>query len=326
MTGPQRTMASIWLTLIVTLVAPLAADDIANVEVTETPETIDEHVGERLLMSYHIATSQPPEGIDPIFARSGHIHPITTPHGHVVTAEFPEDHAHQHGLFAAWVNTLHAGRKIDFWNQAGGTGDVRHVEVLTIQSGNDIAEFEVRLEHVAKNEDGTTTPVLSEVWTLRTYNRGDVYMFDITSTQRCIHAEPLHVLEYHYGGMAMRGPTEWLGTDPDVLVTSEGLSREPGNHSRPNWVVMSGELDGEACGIAVMQHPANFRYPQPVRLHPSKPYFVFSPCVLGEFTIAAEDEPMVNRYRYVTFDGEMNSELLDQLWDDFAESSNGAID
>ena len=289
-----------------------------SVEVTETSETIDVHVGDNLLMSYHIATSQPPEGMDPIFARSGHIHPITTPNGHVVTAEFPEDHAHQHGLFAAWVNTQHAGRKIDFWNQAGGTGDVRHVEVVGVSSGDTLGAFEVQLEYITKNDDGTATPVLSEVWLVRTYNREDVYMFDITSTQQCIHAEPLHVLEYHYGGMAMRGPTQWLGTDPNGLVTSEGLTREPGNHSRPNWVVMSGELDGETCGIAVMQHPDNFRYPQPVRLHPSKPYFVYSPSVLGEFTIAAEDEPMVNRYRYVTFDGAMDGELLDQLWQDFA--------
>lgn len=177
----------------------------------------------------------------------------------------------------------------------------------------------MRLEHIAKNDDGTTTVVLHENWNVRAYNREDIHLFDITSSQVCVHDEPLHVLEYHYGGMAMRGPTAWLGSDEDGLITSEGLTRTAGNHSRPNWVAMTGTLDDAECGIAVMQHPDNVRYPQPVRLHPDKPYFVFSPCVLGEFTLAADDEPLVNRYRYVAFDGPVDAEMLDQLWSDFAQ-------
>ena len=65
--------------------------------------------------------------------------------------------------------------------------------------------------------------------------------------------------------------------------------------------------------------PTTFRYPQPVRLHPSKPYFVFAPEVLGEFSIEPE-QTYESRYRYVVFDGTLSPEAGDQLVQDYTSA------
>ena len=81
---------------------------------------------------------------------------------------------------------------------------------------------------------------------------------------------------------------------------------------------MHGEVDGARCGIAAMSHPDNFRAPQPVRLHPNKPYFCFAPMVLGEFRIEP-DMPYVSRFRFVAFDGEPDDASLKNIWQDYSQ-------
>jgi hypothetical protein len=60
-----------------------------------------------------------------------------------------------------------------------------------------------------------------------------------------------------------------------------------------------------------------------VRLHPDKPYFVFTPSVLGAFEIKPGDE-YVSRYRYVVHDGPPDAQLYDRIWTDYAEPFRGA--
>ncbi|HVJ84497.1 MAG TPA: hypothetical protein VM452_02570, partial [Caulifigura sp.] len=54
------------------------------------------------------------------------------------------------------------------------------------------------------------------------------------------------------------------------------------------------------------------------RLHPSKPYFVFSPPILGEFEIT-QDQPYLAKYRIITHDGPVDAKLMDQLATEYAE-------
>ena len=61
------------------------------------------------------------------------------------------------------------------------------------------------------------------------------------------------------------------------------------------------------------------RHPAPVRLHPSKPYFSFSPMVLGDFTIAP-GETYRARYRYLPHDGPPDPALLDAEWKRFSSN------
>ena len=70
-------------------------------------------------------------------------------------------------------------------------------------------------------------------------------------------------------------------------------------------------------GVTIFCHPENFRAPQPVRLHPSMPYFCFAPMVLGDFTIE-KSEPYVSRYRFLIHDGPVVPDASDRHWHDLA--------
>jgi len=288
-------------------------------------------VGSRPVLRYNYAELASPPGLDPVYARSGHIHPLFTPSGAVVTDDFPPDHAHQHALFFAWVNTTFDGHRVDFWNQNGRTGRVKHVEVLERDYGPVFAQFKTRLRHEDVTKPDAPVPVLDEDWTVRVYDRSDVFLVDFESKQACIAPKPLEINKYHYGGFGLRGNRAWLDATaqgeapPDPkrsgrsdFLTSDGKRRSNGNHTRPHWVDLSGEIEGTPCGVAVFDHPGNYQYPQPVRLHPNKPYFCFAPSVLGSFTLEPR-RPYVSRYRLVLHDGPPDADVLERLFSDFAE-------
>ncbi len=298
-------------------------------------------MGDRTILRYQHAVNEAPEGLEPYYRRSGYIHPLYTPKGKEITGDFPPDHAHQHALFFAWTNTEFQGRKLDFWNQADGTGKIEHVEVMETVSGPVFGGFTVKLRHSDVSGPGREPiPVLEETWTVRAYRQAEGFLIDLESVQQCAGEVPLTIKDYHYGAMAIRGNYQWFdeanaaainklvkkNTNPDALakvekrfdfLTSEGMNWANGNATRARWVAMHGKLDGEPAGVTVLSHPDNFRAPQPVRLHPSKPYFCFAPMALGEFLISP-GEPYVSRYRYHVYDGPVDSEKEETLWRDYA--------
>ncbi len=238
----------------------------------------------------------------------------------MVTEEFPADHIHQHAIFSAWVNTEFDGRKTDFWNQGGGTGTVVHKSLDHSESGTVAGGFRATLEHQALEDGANPKPAILETLTIRAYAppRPDLHVFDVEIQQRAAGEQPLKVLKYHYGGFAIRGAKEWFPMKDADYLTSEGKTRKDGNETRPAWVDLHGPIDGQPRGITVIPHPQSFRGPQPVRLHPSKPYFVFSPPILGEFEITQAATYQAT-YRVVVHDGPIDPKLCDQLSAEFAE-------
>ncbi len=272
--------------------------------------------GDRPLLVYNAAYVPSPDPQTPWFGRSGYIHPVYTPKGKVVTEPFPEDHPHQHGLMFPWVKSSYDGKNIDFWNSAKKLGKVEHAKTIEADANS----FKVLLHHIATGK-GEPVTVLHETWTVTRVPHESMNVFDLVSEQTCATDKPLTIEKYHYGGMAVRGPSAWLAEC--TMLTSEGKSREEGNHSRPNWVVQFGKVDNEICGIAAMCHPDNFRAPQPVRLHPEKPYFCFAPMVLGEFQITP-DKPYSSKYRFVVFDGKPDAEQLEKIWKDYTRHADAS--
>ena len=329
---------------IVVFVALSAIWDVqAKVECKENQAAITVTVRGKPVLTYNKATLTGPEGTEPYYRRSGHIHPIWNPDGQIVSGDFPADHLHQHALFFAWTKCEFEGRKVEFWNQKLELGRVAHERVLKVENGDKSGGFKVRLTYMETANQKKPKPVLHETWTIRVYDDSkDHFRFDITSEQTCATSSPLKIQKYHYGGMALRGSNEWIDTSlrdeirkweqakkkkPDARIaeperkynylTSDSLKWKEGNHSRPNWVSLHGRIDGKATGIAVLGHPKNFRAPQPVRLHPNMPYFCWAPMVLGEFEIAP-GKPYVSRFRYIVHKGGPNSRGLDKAWRAFA--------
>jgi hypothetical protein len=80
---------------------------------------------------------------------------------------------------------------------------------------------------------------------------------------------------------------------------------------------MHGPLGSSHGGIVVLAAPGNFRAPQTVRLHPTKPYFCFAPMQLGAFSIKP-DEAYASRFRFVVHDGQQDERLAERMWQDLA--------
>ena len=91
-----------------------------------------------------------------------------------------------------------------------------------------------------------------------------------------------------------------------------------GNHTRPQWVDLFGPADGQLTGVTILDHPANFRYPQPVRLAPTMPYFCFTPATLGGFSIEP-GTPYRSRFRFVVHVGKLAPAGIEPLWHDYAQ-------
>lgn len=289
---------------------------LADVEATVGDKSIDVSVSGKPVLTYHSGTVMPPDNMDEGYARSGFIHPIYSPSGRILTDDFPVGHAHQHALFSAWTRATFKHEVVDFWNQQGGTGGARHVDAL---AKND-SSFEVDLLQFS-HKGG---PAIDEHWVVNVRDSNGPFIIDIEVEQDCASDEEVYLHPYHYGGFGLRGSSHWNEEDKDnfegmmKVLTSEGITDiKASNHTRPRWVAVYGPIDGVESGLVIMNHPASFRYPQPVRVHPKMPYFVYSPVVAGSF-ILKPGMTYKAGYRIVTFDGAPSAERVEKWYEEYA--------
>ncbi|MCH2208335.1 MAG: PmoA family protein [Lentisphaerales bacterium] len=266
--------------------------------------------GQRSLLTYNAGYTSSPFPDKPFYGRSGYIHPLYSPSGKTITAEFPKSHPHQHALMFAWTSAVIEGRKVDFWNSHKKQGRVEHVETISASADKIL----VKLQYIDLTA-GKETPVINETWEITRIPHEELNIFDLKSTQSCISQTPVKIGKYHYGGMCIRANDTWVNKVD--ISTDQGLNRQAANNSRPKWIAMSGLIDGAICGVAAIGHPSNFRSPQPIRVHPKKPYFCFAPMILGDFEIK-KDQAYISTFRIVTFDGKLNEEQLNTVYKNFA--------
>ena len=301
-----------------------------GVDFARRSDGLDFKVAGRNVFSFVSTPSAlPAKDIKPVFLRGGYIHPVFTPSGHLVTDDYPSDHYHHHGIWFAWTKTEFEGHHPDFWNVGDGTGKVELVSLDGAWRGPVHAGFKSRQRYVALTGAAPKT-ALNEEWDVRIYNVGQqggkrYFLFDIVAVQQCATDSPLILDEYRYGGMGIRGHRNWKDKSKVWFLTSEGKSRENGNATRGRWFRMSGLVDNVMVGIAVLDHPENFRSPQPMRLNPDDPFFNYAPSQMGRFEIKP-GEKFVLRYRYVVADGAADKVELDRLWNDYATPPQVSIE
>ena len=261
----------------------------------------------------------PREDIKPLFKRGGYIHPVFSPSGRQVTDDYPPNHVHHHGIWFPWTKTSFEGRAPDFWNMGEGKGKVEFVKLNETWSGPVHAGFEAEHRFVDLTS-GSPKTALNETWQVTAYDlpQARYFAFDLVSTQTCASSSPLILPKYHYGGLGFRGNWAWNGEKNCKFLTSNGeTDRKKGNETRGNWVHMGGEVDGQFTGVAILSHPDNFRSPQPMRLHPSEPFFCFAPSQVDDWKIEP-GKPYVSKYRFIVSDGPADKKQVDQLWQSYA--------
>ena len=274
-------------------------------------------------LEYIYKPQLPRHDIDPIYERSGYLHPVRTPSGLIITDDYPDEaHTHHHGIWFPWTKTVFQGRHPDFWNMGGGSGRVEFTNLDSTWDGPVHTGFSARHRFV----DMSATPeviALNEKWDVRFYAIGfgerTFHLFDLISTQTCATDDPLHLPEYRYGGIGIRGHEQWNGVDNCHFLTANGeTDRIKAHATRANWCHMGGQIDGQWAGITIMGHPDNFRSPQPMRVHPHEPFFNFAPSQAGDWTIEP-GKPYISKYRFIVSDGKPDPELLSQLWIDYSQ-------
>jgi hypothetical protein len=300
----------------------------AEVRATESRDKLTIDVAGRKVFAYQAQPGAlPASDIKEIFRRGGYIHPVYTPSGRAVTDDYPPDHYHHHGIWFAWTKTEFEGRHPDFWNMGDGTGKVEFVALDAFWSGAVHGGFKSRHRYVDLSGSKPTT-VLNEEWKVTVYNVGrgrkPYSIFDMIVTDECATSSPLVLPEYRYGGVGFRGHRQWLEKDNCFFLTSEGKDRSNGHGTQARWCHIGGRIDGQLAGIAVLDHPANFRAPQPMRINPDQPFFCYAPPLMGQWEITP-GKAYVSRYRFIVYDGGPDKAELDQLWNDYANPPQVAI-
>lgn len=299
-----------------------------KLQISEVESAIEIRFAGKPILTYNKISPPLPDGIAAIYQRSGFLHPVASPSGRVVTGAFAADHPHQNGIFTAWVMTKWNDRPIDFWNLGKGVGRVSHQQVVQSFAEPGKIGFVVELVHTA--EEKPVVEILRERWKVTAWETdGSYHKFDLETTQTALTDSPLTIEKYHYGGVGYRGPVEWLSdkeaasadADPGIakrqpfqFINDRGSDRIEGNEEHARWVSATGQIDGRMVSVTVLCHESNFRSPQAARLHPTKPYFAYSPCLDGTFTIDRQNEYRAT-FRYLVTDAAPDEQWIKGQWD-----------
>jgi hypothetical protein len=294
----------------------------STVEVIKNDSFLQIKTGGSNVLRYNHALMPPPPGENPLYVRSGFIHPLWSPKGAVLTGIHPEDHIHHMGIWMPWTKTKFEGRDVDFWNLNQAQGTVRFVKFTDIQSGSVFGAFTTMHEHVDLSALGGEKVALNEQWLVRVYNLGgkrkDYWLWDFVSTQRCATESPLYQIKYRYGGLGFRGPAQWVDENGKYL-TSEGKTRKDGHATRGRWCDMSGPDGKKWAGLTIMSHPKNLHHPEPLRIWPNGGvFFNFAPSQLNDWTMEPGND-YIFRYRFYVHEDQISVPDAERIWRDFAE-------
>ena len=246
----------------------------------------------------------------------------------------PEDHPHHESL---WF-THGSVNGLDFWapraHGAGPDGPIPHVEHVSI----DRCESGERaiLETTSRWVDADSKPVLSEHRT--TIFSADETARSIDVTLKLVaDAGPVTFGDTKEGSFALRVCPQLQPKDSNgsqgasgKLVNSEELVDGAAWGKRARWVDYSGTVDGQACGIAMLDHPLNLRHPtwwhaREYGLSGANPFgihdFAGAPEGAGNFTIP-EGETLVLRYLVVFHTGNAEEAGIDRRWTIWTEEKS----
>lgn len=287
--------------------------------------------GHQNLLTYQFRLVSPPLGQDSSYQRSGFIHPIYTLQGQRLTHIQPPDHYHHYGIWNPWTHTLFEQDTVDFWNLAKKSGTVRFMELIDHKETPQYASYTALHHHVVFKGDSSEKVALKEWQTITVHlseEAKDLYWVDITIALRCAGPSPVRLLTYRYGGgLAWRATEFWNSTNSTVL-TSEGKSRDDTDGSRARWCLVHGELpDGGYGGMAILSHPGNYNYPEPLRMWDSTAnqgrsnvFLNFSPTRDRDWLLEPGQIYLL-KYRLIVFDGKQDAGAIDRYWHQFASES-----
>ncbi len=279
------------------------------------------------ILNYQFNEIYPPAGIDPLYKRSGFIHPLWSPGGEVLTRIQAPDHYHHYGLWGPWTKTHIKGREVDFWNLAKGEGTVRFSSFLAQIEGPVFSGFSALQDHIdfgAKGPDQTAIHELLDVCVWNLDPEKKIWLIDYTSVMNCPLDSGIMLDAYRYGGGIGFRATEKWNKDNSSVLTSEGKKRAEADGTNARWCRVEGESVAGRSGILFLSHPSNRAYPEPMRVWPENSnergdlYFEFCPIRHQDWKLE-KGKNYSQKYRLLVFDGELTETEAEQYWAAFAK-------
>ena len=299
-----------------------------KVELKETKSGIDFVIGNQAVLTYQTATEDVPEGVKKDFAKSGFIHPLTSPSGQVLTRIQPKDHYHHYGIWGPWTRATISGREVDFWNLGDGKGRVDFAKVLSKKEAGGAAELTVRQNHIDLKAPVSERIALEEDLRIKVKAADNGrYMVDYTTTIETKIPGGILLDDYRYGGGIGFRATEKWGKDNSTILTSEGDARKTADGTNARWIIVQGKTDdasGES-GILFLSHNTNKAFPEPLRVWPEDQYngvgnvFIEFTPIRHESWELKQNERYSLKYRMIVYDGNMTAKEAESYWRAFVK-------
>ncbi len=281
------------------------------------------------ILSYRYAVTYPPDSINPMYKRSGFIHPLYSPGGEVLSRIQAPDHYHHYGIWGPWTKTTIDGRAVDFWNLMAGQGTVQFAGFLSEAEGAVFSGFKALQQHIDFGAKGEDQVALNEILDVRAWNLGEVvWMIDYTTSISSPLKNGIMLNAYRYGGgIGFRATEKWHKGNCTVL-TSDSKTRTDADGSFAKWCIVEGESASKEgrSGIIFMSHPSNRMHPEPMRVWPldanggrGDMYFEFVPIRHADWNLEPKKEYTL-KYRMLVFDGKTDSATAEKYWNSFAKN------
>lgn len=259
-----------------------------------------------------------------------YLYPIFGAGGQALTRNWPmaeaegeeRDHPHHRSLWFAHgaVGPADGSKRYDFWTGRDGSAIV-HEKVLAAESGK---------TGMLRTASAWVAPAGEEVLREERTMSFRAGALDTGQAWRAIDfdirlqagATAVVLGDTKEGTMAIRvAPTLRHQGDhaAGAMLSSEGVAGAAVWGKRAAWVHYSGPVDGRPVGIAIFDHPGNFRHPtwwhaRAYGLFAANPFgvhdFEKAKKGTGDWTIPAGGELRL-RYRLLFHDGEVSGQQLD---------------
>jgi len=220
------------------VVSPAFAQKSNDVKITQGDHQLDIRIGDRPFAKFNYAHDLP----KPFFL------PVHAPDGTVITRALDDpkdkDHKHHKGI---WLSVDEIN-KVQFWAEKG---KIANYSVKVTKAAGNPAQFVVK-----NNWMGTDGPIIAETTTVSVHSNG-ILAYDITFTAVKDEVEFEDTKEGLFGFRMVSSMREKEG---GKVVNSDGKkgTKECWGQTAA-WVDYYGQVDGKTCGLAIFDHPKNFR-------------------------------------------------------------------
>lgn len=236
------------LTLLVCLIAlPLTA---AEFELKKTDDGVTVNLDGELFTKYDIKNGPKP-----------YLWPVIGPTGAEYTRAYPmkkkegerNDHPHHRSIWFTHGDV----NGIDFWSEGAKSGKTVHQEYKKVQGGKQGVLTTVNDWTTA---DGKKVLEDERTYTFHTDGKARYIDFDITLKAT---AGDVKFGDTKEGTMGIRvaGSMKVDAKMGGKLVNSDGKADKAAWGTQSPWVDYYGPVEGKTAGVAILNHPASFRYP-----------------------------------------------------------------